>query len=60
MSEFGLARLNTIVGLSRAMDMVLTSRSVKSVDALNCGLANYVVSCGTGTYTIRTLDTSSC
>ena len=48
MSEFGIARLNAIVGLSRAMDMILTSRTLKSEEALTCGLANRVVSCGTG------------
>lgn len=48
MSEVGISRLQAIVGLSRAMDLILTGRSVRSEEALQCGLANRVAGCGTG------------
>lgn len=50
MSEAGIGRLQATVGLSRAMDLILTGRSVRSDEALQCGLANRVASCGTGLY----------
>ncbi|KAA8647773.1 hypothetical protein EYZ11_000168 [Aspergillus tanneri] len=39
----GTVRLQAIVGLGRAMDMILTGRGVGAQEALNMGLANRVV-----------------
>lgn len=43
----GSARLPALIGLSRALDLVLTGRPVSAKEALEMGLANRVVSCGT-------------
>jgi enoyl-CoA hydratase len=43
----GTARLGRLIGLSRAMDLVLTGRPVKADEALQFGLANRVVPRGT-------------
>lgn len=48
MSECGIARLNSIIGVSRAMDLLMTGRGIRSQEALAYGLANRIVSCGTG------------
>ena len=40
-------RLPALIGLSRAMDMILTGRLVEPKEALDWGLANRVVSSGT-------------
>ncbi|AFM25675.1 crotonase/enoyl-CoA hydratase family protein [Desulfomonile tiedjei] len=42
----GTQRLPRLIGLSRAMDMILTGRSVSAEEALSMGLANYVVETG--------------
>ena len=42
----GTVRLPRLIGLSRAMDMILTGRAVKADEALNWGLANRVVKIG--------------
>lgn len=42
----GTIRLPKLIGLSRAMDMILTGRPVKSDEALQWGLANRVVEDG--------------
>ncbi|WYZ38008.1 hypothetical protein EsH8_II_001514 [Colletotrichum jinshuiense] len=39
----GTARLQAIVGLGRALDMILTGRAVSAQEALQMGLANHVV-----------------
>lgn len=40
-------RLAPLIGLSRALDLVLTGRQVGAKEALEIGLANRVVDCGT-------------
>ena len=44
----GTIRLPQIVGMGRAMDLILTGRPVRATEALQIGLANQVVACGTG------------
>lgn len=43
----GTARLPQLIGLSRALDMILTGRPIDSKEALDFGLANRVVPTGT-------------
>lgn len=43
----GTVRLPHLIGLSRAMDLILTGRPVKAKEALEIGLANQLVGCGT-------------
>lgn len=43
----GTVRLQAIIGLGRALDMILTGRSVSASEAYTMGLANRVVSKGT-------------
>ena len=43
----GTVRLPRLIGLSRAMDMILTGRAVDSAEALAMGLANRVMEDGT-------------
>ncbi len=39
----GTFRLPRLIGLSRALDMILTGRKINAEEALNIGLANYIV-----------------
>ncbi|XP_043220687.1 probable enoyl-CoA hydratase [Amphibalanus amphitrite] len=43
----GADRLPLMVGLSRALDMILTGRAVSGQEAFEWGLANRLVACGT-------------
>lgn len=51
----GSIRLARLIGHSRALDMILTGRPVKSAEALASGLANRVVADGTARQAAETL-----
>ncbi|CAG9830347.1 unnamed protein product [Diabrotica balteata] len=40
-------RLQAMIGLSRALDMILTGRSLNAEEAFQWGMANRIVACGT-------------
>lgn len=44
----GTARLPAIVGMSRALDIILTGRDLKATEALEMGLINRLVAPGSG------------
>ncbi|XP_076334665.1 putative enoyl-CoA hydratase isoform X2 [Tachypleus tridentatus] len=43
----GTARLPHLIGLSRALDLILTGRQISAKEAFEMGLANRLVACGT-------------
>lgn len=43
----GTVRLTAMVGLSRALDLILTGRSIDGKEAFSWGLSNRIVACGT-------------
>ena len=43
----GTVRLQKLIGLSRALDLILTGRPIGAKEALEFGLANRVVAIGT-------------
>ncbi|KAL1505937.1 hypothetical protein ABEB36_005383 [Hypothenemus hampei] len=43
----GTVRLPAIIGLSRALDLILTGRSVTAKEAFEWGMINRIVACGT-------------
>jgi hypothetical protein len=52
----GTVRLQALVGLSRALDLILTGRAIKAREAFEWGLANRLVACGTGKPEFYNLD----
>jgi len=54
----GTVRLSRLIGMSRAMDMILTGRAVGAQEALQMGLANRVVPDGTALGAARELALS--
>ena len=44
----GTVRLPELIGLSRAMDLILTGRIIEAKEAFDMGLANRLVATGTG------------
>lgn len=56
----GTVRLPQLIGLSHALDLILTGRAVDAREAYAMGLANRVVPCGTGIGTAVNLANSLC
>lgn len=44
----GTVHLQAAIGLSRALDLILTGRSLSAKEAFEWGIANRIVACGTG------------
>ena len=56
----GTIRLPRLIGMSRAMDLILTGRPVKAEEALQIGLANRVVEEGQALDVAKMLATQLC
>lgn len=48
LSQAGASRLVALIGLSRALDLLMTGRFVSAKEAFDYGLANRIVAPGTG------------
>lgn len=46
----GTLRLPKLIGLSRALDLILTGREIRAKEALEWGLVNRVCETGSGVY----------
>lgn len=60
MLDGGTVRLPLLIGLSRALDLILTGRAVDAKEAFAMGLANKIAPCGTGIGIAVSLATSLC
>nr|CAI5868956.1 unnamed protein product [Callosobruchus analis] len=47
LTDGGTVRLQSMIGLSRALDLILTGRALPAKEALEWGVANRIVACGT-------------
>ncbi|VEN56291.1 unnamed protein product [Callosobruchus maculatus] len=47
LTDGGTVRLQSMVGLSRALDLILTGRALPAKEAFEWGIANRIVACGT-------------
>lgn len=56
----GTVRLPRLIGMSRALDMILTGRPITAQEALQFGLANRVVPTGTGRQAAEALAAELC
>jgi hypothetical protein len=56
----GTVRLQALVGLSRALDLILTGRAIRAKEAYEWGLANRLVACGTGKPELDYINVFNC
>ncbi|CAH2009811.1 unnamed protein product [Acanthoscelides obtectus] len=48
LTDGATVRLQSMIGLSRALDLILTGRSLSAKEAFEWGVVNRIVACGTG------------